>query len=57
MIFIPFQSTFVIEGESLVHYQKGTKSADVASIITRTRTDDDTMTIVSITSKVLMTSQ
>nr|XP_022340035.1 fatty acid-binding protein homolog 5-like isoform X2 [Crassostrea virginica] len=39
------KSTFVIEGEDLVHYQKGIKPGEVDSKITRTRVDDETMTI------------
>ena len=47
MLFI-LQSTFIVEGDDLVHYQKGLKQGDVDSKITRQRADDDTMTIVSI---------
>lgn len=39
------KSTFVVEGEDLVHYQKGIKPGEVDSKITRTRVDDETMTI------------
>lgn len=39
------KSRFVVEGEDLVHYQKGIKPGEVDSKITRTRVDDETMTI------------
>ncbi|XP_021375888.1 fatty acid-binding protein, brain-like [Mizuhopecten yessoensis] len=42
------KSTFVIEGDSLVHYQKGTKDGDVNSKITRTKVDEDTMTVTFV---------
>lgn len=39
------KSTFAVEGDDLVHYQKGLKPGEVGSKITRSRVDDDTMTI------------
>ncbi|XP_052061221.1 sodium/calcium exchanger regulatory protein 1-like [Mytilus californianus] len=39
------KSTFAVEGDDLVHYQKGFKPGEVESKITRSRVDDDTMTI------------
>ncbi|OPL21494.1 fatty protein acid binding, partial [Mytilus galloprovincialis] len=39
------KSTFAVEGDDLVHYQKGLKPGEVESKITRSRVDDDTMTI------------
>ncbi|XP_063440141.1 fatty acid-binding protein homolog 6-like [Mytilus trossulus] len=39
------KSTFAVEGDDLVHYQKGLKPGEVESKITRKRVDDDTMTI------------
>ncbi|VDI42751.1 Hypothetical predicted protein [Mytilus galloprovincialis] len=39
------KSTFAVEGDDLAHYQKGLKPGEVESKITRTRVDDETMTI------------
>jgi len=38
---------FQVEGEKLVHYQKGIEVGVPDSIIVRERVDDDTMTVVS----------
>jgi hypothetical protein len=37
-----------MEGDDLVHYQKGIKPGEVDSKITRSRVDDETMTIVCL---------
>ncbi|XP_033753701.1 fatty acid-binding protein, brain-like [Pecten maximus] len=42
------KSTFMIEDDALVHYQKGIKAGDVNSKVTRAKVDEDTMTVTFI---------